>query len=418
LVNGIAENGKGKAEYALDANETTDKVIYLLECSIKESVKDFDITFEDSTINSELKSKSTRQIDRMNYLIYDEDIELYSSFKTDNFNSDVLTFECSFILPEWYTAGPVIFKHQLNASDIQVNDYLHKLWAYEFTTQKSGLAAKGEIKYLTLKYKILNNYSALYCVVKDNSSEAIQRNKNCKEIIECFRDSHCEKRSHGAYMPKCLNLIMKESIEPEFYKGSMKGGGGILSGVKKIFSSVASIFNKSEKKEKSRSLKMELCESDKQSAKLSSYLDEPNMAMAKNKSCNIEIDEDLPDFDMAEYLPNLVVNKTSKTTYTIDILIEKQKVNGLWKFNDDILIFFNIANWSDIELTIKNTFNDVDVEILFSLLIIYLLDKKFPERLNNMRLMIKKCNEVIENYLQSKNLDKMRIIDIYDSMIK
>jgi hypothetical protein len=162
LVDGIADRGLGRAEYARNTNQITDKVIYLLENSIMKTVS-IKLRCSDESISKCFALNSSLPLKNLAKTTFNENIELYSTFNAKEIPEKVeLNLEVTF-LKEDGNASKHVFTLQAKKNDIICGNFLHKLWVKTQLEKNTAKLARE----ISIKYGILNNYTALFCVVKE-----------------------------------------------------------------------------------------------------------------------------------------------------------------------------------------------------------------------------------------------------------
>jgi hypothetical protein len=73
----------------------------------------------------------------------------------------------------------------------------------------------------------------------------------------------------------------------------------------------------------------------------------------------------------------------------------------------------NITEWDTIYKYILDNIGNVDIEIIFSLLILYVLENRYQDKLTNLKLIIKKINNTVDQYFNNSGIHRKDIIAIF-----
>ena len=190
LVRGMSMKGNGKPEFVQNAEEITDKVIFLLEESMRYYLKNLKVKFEkngnDENINVNEYSENSKLFilkNEQNYSSLDAKNDLWAIIKSDdliNNNKLICSFEC--LDKKFQFEFPLNFNKNEENSSIKKSDMLHKIIFnkyisikesddnnnyYYYRNKKSSLAK--EIEELSLKYQFLTAYTSLICLVSENN---------------------------------------------------------------------------------------------------------------------------------------------------------------------------------------------------------------------------------------------------------
>jgi ubiquitin len=160
LVDGIAEKGMGRVEYARNNNQITEKVISLLESSMMKTVS---IQLYGNQDICDFAEKSSLPFQNLQKTIFNENIELYSLAKLTQIPE---TVELDLKLVFQKGNGRIhtrIFTIETTKKDFIDDSFLHKLWAKKMFNKNYNFPKKE----LSIKYGILNKNTAMHCVVKE-----------------------------------------------------------------------------------------------------------------------------------------------------------------------------------------------------------------------------------------------------------
>ena len=188
LVKGMSMKGNGKPEFVQNAEEITDKVIFLLEESMRYYLKNLNVKFEKTgeekkdndyheySENSKLFILKNEQ----NYSSLDATNDLWAIIKSDdliNNNKLICSFEC--LNKKFQFEFPLNFNKDEENSAIKTSDLLHKIILNKYISNKESTrnnyyygnkksSPEINIEELSLKYQFLTAYTSLICLVCDN----------------------------------------------------------------------------------------------------------------------------------------------------------------------------------------------------------------------------------------------------------
>ena len=185
LVKGMSMKGNGKPEFVQNAEEITDKVIFLLEESMRYYLKNLKVTFakgsEEENINKYSEnSKIFILPNEQNYSSLDAKTDLCAIIKSDDLINDnklIYSFDC--FNKKYKFEFPINYIKEEDKSKIKESDMLHKIILNKyinlidtrnkyFDDKNEGLNSKA-IEELSLKYQFLTSYTSLICLICDNN---------------------------------------------------------------------------------------------------------------------------------------------------------------------------------------------------------------------------------------------------------
>ena len=185
LVKGMSMKGNGKPEFVQNAEEITDKVIFLLEESMRYYLKNLIVTFakgsEEENINKYSEnSKIFILPNEQNYSSLDAKTDLCAIIKSDDLINDnklIYSFDC--FNKKYKFEFPINYVKEEDKSKIKESDMLHKIILNKyinlidtrnkyFDDKNEGLDSKA-IEELSLKYQFLTSYTSLICLICDNN---------------------------------------------------------------------------------------------------------------------------------------------------------------------------------------------------------------------------------------------------------
>ena len=170
LVRGMSTIGNGIPEFVQDPEQITEKVIFLLEESMKYYLKNLKVEFskksDDEDINTFTKdSKVFILKNKQNNTSLNSLVDLSAIIKSNkliNDNKVICSFECF--------GKKYKFEFPINLSDseckVRTSDMLHKIIFNKYTNSLSY--SYDIIEYLSLTYQFLSSETSLFCLVCDN----------------------------------------------------------------------------------------------------------------------------------------------------------------------------------------------------------------------------------------------------------
>ena len=187
LVKGMSIKGNGKPEFVQNAEEITDKVIFLLEESMRYYLKNMEVKFEKTPNDGKDIYTYSEDLEifvlqaEENYSSLDAKNDIFAIIKSDdliNNNKLICSFEC--FDKKYKFEYPINYQKEEDISKIGHSDMLHKIIFnkyvnsmkykkdyYEYNKSKS-LSTKL-IEELSLKYQFLTSYTSLICLVCENN---------------------------------------------------------------------------------------------------------------------------------------------------------------------------------------------------------------------------------------------------------
>lgn len=178
LVKGIATQGSGVYEFAINENEIAEKIIYLLECTNK-ILFSYDInTGIYPHISNEIKTSNIIKP----YFYINEVMEVHSHFKLNK--EDLLE---SFIPITFRLKNSLIEKYfditiKVDFENIEINDIYHKSLFYKFIHDNNNYYDNCCTE-MALKYSILCKHTSLYCLVFQKNLSIEQMRKKRQEDL-------------------------------------------------------------------------------------------------------------------------------------------------------------------------------------------------------------------------------------------
>ena len=174
LVRGMSLKGNGIPEFVENAEQITEKVIFLLEESMKFYLKNLQLDFLKKPNNQDLYSydKDSKlfilQKDQ-DYSSIDSKFDLCAIIKSEkliNNNKLICCFEC--FEKKYKFEFPINFNAENDEYKIKTSDMLHKIIFNKYINLKHSISSKI-IEELSLTYQFLTSYTSLLCLVCDNN---------------------------------------------------------------------------------------------------------------------------------------------------------------------------------------------------------------------------------------------------------
>jgi len=175
LVKGMSLKGNGIPEFVENAEQITEKVIFLLEESMKFYLKNMQIDFLNKPNDNNLytytnESKLFILQKDQDYSSINSKIDLYAIIKSDqliNNNKLICSFEC--FEKKYIFEFPINFSSEND--DYKTSDMLHKIIFNKYINlnENKNRLSSEMIENLSLIYQFLTSYTSLLCLVCDNN---------------------------------------------------------------------------------------------------------------------------------------------------------------------------------------------------------------------------------------------------------
>ena len=172
LVRGMSIKGNGIPEFVENPEQITEKVIFLLEESMKYYLKNLQVDFINKPNDGNIYTYSNDSKlfilkNDQDYSSIDSKIDLSAIIKSDdlvNNNKLICSFEC--FDKKYKFEFPINFSSENDEFKIRTSDMLHKIIFNKYINLKR--ISSSTIENLSLTYQFLTSYTSLLCLVCDN----------------------------------------------------------------------------------------------------------------------------------------------------------------------------------------------------------------------------------------------------------
>jgi ubiquitin len=183
LVKKLADVGGGSCEFAENENLITQKVISLLESSMKPNITEFSLNFGNSEIAKKIFDAADSHIFKQRNQSADKNIQFQSHFELNTEEIELvknIPINYSFKIPG---KNGIERSLSLDLTKPIMDDRIHKLYVSKKTQIKNYGNEAIELLKLCLKYNILCDKTSLFLVAKENENDNTENLRNKLKII-------------------------------------------------------------------------------------------------------------------------------------------------------------------------------------------------------------------------------------------
>ena len=422
LVRGIGEKGAGVYEFSKNEIDITDKVIYLLESSMKIYLSDFKLTLGKTPNNfySNFYSKDFAN----SFQTINKKIDVFGLLPKEFVNNN--TIDCNFSITG-HEDIKINTKVTLALSNAQPSDILHKIIIGSYYANDLTQC---------LKYQIIGFDTGFYCLVKENNLTPEEMIKKHTEKIQNITPN----TAYGYISIRTLTggelsiqfdnsmLVEEAKMEIERLEGiPMDQQRLIFAGKQLEDDRMLGDYNI--KDGYLLHLVLRLRGGGEQTTKIIIEGSESNQVLYSRtyEDLRAEIAKRMKikeeDYDFIDQGEQYLTNKTGECFYQKEIrlikkiknekipvedrLIKNQRINGLWEVNENNLYLINFTSkgWSDFVKGNSNFFKSilksVDEKVLINMYIIKFITTAYKDKIARFKLILQKTEKAIKKILPS-----------------
>ena len=422
LVRGIGEKGAGVYEFSKNEIDITDKVIYLLESSMKIYLSDFKLTLGKTPNNFYSNFYSTDFAN--SFQTINKKIDVFGLLPKEFVNNN--TIECNFSITG-HEDIKINTKVTLAPSNAQTSDILHKIIIGSYYANDLTQC---------LKYQIIGFDTGFYCLVKENNLTPEEMIKKHTEKIQNITPN----TAYGYISIRTLTgaersiqfdstmLVEEAKMEIERLEGiPMDQQRLIFAGKQLEDDRMLGDYNI--KDGYLLHLVLRLRGGGEQTTKIIIEGSESNQVLYSRtyEDLRAEIAKRMKikeeDYDFIDQNEQYLTNKTGECFYQKEIrlikkiknekipvedrLIKNQRINGLWEVNENNLYLINFTSkgWSDFVKGNSNFFKSilksVDEKVLINMYIIKFITTAYKDKIARFKLILQKTEKAIKKILPS-----------------